>query len=357
MSIQNIYGKELNFYISSYKLDDLISKLSVDETLNGRVVESLEDNKFIINFKGINVITSSLVGLEKGAVISVRVKELSPQIIMQFMPQSSGGIGAEISTVSGFRNLLDSFAAFFFADEFRDLKDNLLKVAAENPRILSLLGSIEEALVNPDRANLSLQLENFIKSSALNPSSLQVNDICFLLFCLREELLDPKFNSISRRKLQNLIKTIDGLTENVIKQKILNRFFSNNALQEFFLQIPLLADGRFLNARIKISDKGGRKGKIDKNNLSIIFSLQTQNLGTIEIKLCILNKQMSIQFMAKNENVRDFISSRQEELKEVFKGLDYQLNYVECMVKEKQDKSGKGLWEEGFTRKAINIVA
>lgn len=72
--------------ISRRNFSDFTSKLIQGDILIGRVIELLGKNKYIINFRGFNIISESKEEFQKGEFIRAEVRQISPRVILKLIP-------------------------------------------------------------------------------------------------------------------------------------------------------------------------------------------------------------------------------------------------------------------------------
>ncbi|MGE8080542.1 hypothetical protein [Peribacillus loiseleuriae] len=109
-------------------------------------------------------------------------------------------------------------------------------------------------------------------------------------------------------------------------QQLLNKQDSSG-LQNLFFQLPYLMDKQVENVKIYInSRKNGEK--VDWENCSLIFSLETKKLGEIRVVLTAANRNVSLTFKSDQEELQTIIGSMTEITKERFGEIGYQLNSI-----------------------------
>lgn len=63
-------------------LHELRSRLEKGETINCRIVEILNNNKYLLRIHGYNLVTESKKKFKQGEEIKAKIKKLKPQIIL-----------------------------------------------------------------------------------------------------------------------------------------------------------------------------------------------------------------------------------------------------------------------------------
>ena len=96
-----------------------------------------------------------------------------------------------------------------------------------------------------------------------------------------------------------------------------------------YLQIPFYYGGRAANLELFVMKRGGGKKKIDHENATLFFSLNTKNIGKVEALLHTgKNKSVSVGFRAENEGVLSMFKDVRAELHNSLAGIGYKLARV-----------------------------
>lgn len=66
-------------------LEKFRARLKPGQILQGRILDLLPGKRFVARFQGFNLIAESELPFRKGEAISVRVKELGPKIVLQYL--------------------------------------------------------------------------------------------------------------------------------------------------------------------------------------------------------------------------------------------------------------------------------
>jgi hypothetical protein len=89
ISVEAAVKKQLNLLLSPSQREAFIGKLAAGELLAGKVMEILNNHKFLINFKGSKVVAESTTPLRLGQQIQVRVMQTHPQAVMSLITEGS----------------------------------------------------------------------------------------------------------------------------------------------------------------------------------------------------------------------------------------------------------------------------
>jgi len=97
MTIQDVYFENYQIFISSKNFQDFLSTLNIGDVVKGRVLENLGSGKFLINFSGHNVISSSELSLRKADTIQAQVTDIADKVTMRLLPGNVAPEGEKLS--------------------------------------------------------------------------------------------------------------------------------------------------------------------------------------------------------------------------------------------------------------------
>ncbi|WP_110928455.1 hypothetical protein [Bacillus massiliglaciei] len=118
------------------------------------------------------------------------------------------------------------------------------------------------------------------------------------------------------QKAEQVLNQITG-------QQLLNKQ-DTSGQQNLFFQLPLLLDKQVENVKIYIqSRKNGEK--VDWENCSLVFSLETKKLGEVGVVLTAANRNVSLTFQNDKDKLEKAVEEMTEVTKERFKEIGYQL--------------------------------
>lgn len=311
MPVFEVTGRKLKLYASPRLLKDLVNKLTVGEIIRARVLETLENNRYIIRLRGFNVVAESFSTLTKGGWVSLRVKELGDKIIMQLLSEGEQKTVRQQMRKEEIGSLLKK-----------------LKFSPDARNIMTALTLL--------RYNLSLNRENMGKVLKYlqrfpDDGKRNIEPIVFLL---------ARGLSISSQSLE---QTRLYLFDN---QRTLD--FSSYLL----LQIPPGRGEKTAPTRIKLFYKeNGRKRKLDAWNTKLTFLLDTRNLGQLEIGVAIARGRLSCHLVVETEPVRSVVNENLKELKMSLEELNYSVSDIGCSL------NGKGVGENFFFEDYPDILS
>lgn len=164
-------------------------------------------------------------------------------------------------------------------------------------------------------------------SNPLNPiANGQELDLSKLLSIVREQLewttaalskMDPE----TAASIQPLIK--DALVS--------MRLFTQITTYNTFVQLPLVLGSNKTSGELYIMKRRGKQGKIDASNFTLYISLETQNLGHIEVLAHAKNKQVTLSFSVDNDAIQSMLRTMRAELHEGLEKKGFRL--VDLKVK------------------------
>ncbi|MDI3534165.1 MAG: hypothetical protein PWQ82_530 [Thermosediminibacterales bacterium] len=108
-----------------------------------------------------------------------------------------------------------------------------------------------------------------------------------------------------------------------------------------FLQVPVVFNGEYHTANIKIQKRPYRKNKsVDSHRLRIEFSITTKNLNTVYITAEIFNKQINGEIQVTNIETKYIIEKKLDLLEKRLKELDYKM--VDFKIRVNREIRGFG---------------
>jgi hypothetical protein len=122
-------------------------------------------------------------------------------------------------------------------------------------------------------------------------------------------------------------KDIQAVLSNITGQQLLNKQ-DTNGMQNLLLQLPLPLNKQVENVKIFInSQKQGEK--IDWENCSLYFVLETKKLGDVGIQISAVNRNLSITFKNKSENLQELANPLVEEAMARLQEIGYNIGGIQ----------------------------
>ena len=139
------------------------------------------------------------------------------------------------------------------------------------------------------------------------------------------------------------MQQVEQAVHNITGQQLLNKQDSSG-MQNLFFQLPYLMDKQVENIKIYVnSRKDGEK--VDWENCSIYFVLETKKLGDIGVHLSSSEKNVSLTFRSNKDKLDEKIAGLTEITQERFKEIGYNLNTMSVKPLREQketDEHGGG---------------
>jgi len=74
-------------------LNDLFKRLKIGDVVKGRVLDKLEDYKYVVRIFGYNIITGSTSKLKLGAEVDLKVRKSEGHLIVELIKDSNPNTG------------------------------------------------------------------------------------------------------------------------------------------------------------------------------------------------------------------------------------------------------------------------
>ncbi|MEH6948141.1 hypothetical protein V7068_13935 [Bacillus sp. JJ634] len=145
-----------------------------------------------------------------------------------------------------------------------------------------------------------------------------------------------------------LMQQVEQTVNNITGQQLLNKQDSSG-MQNLFFQLPYMMEKQVENIKIYVnSRKDGEK--VDWENCSIYFVLETKRLGDIGVLLSSSEKNVSLTFRSNKEQLSEKLEGFTEVTQERFCEIGYQLQTMN--VKPLNEPQASASTEEHVTEKA-----
>lgn len=160
-----------------------------------------------------------------------------------------------------------------------------------------------------------------------------------------------------KNEIRNEIKSSIEETKDIVKnlleyskvkgevsEKILQIFKNNindirllNSINEqyYYLDIPLKREEREYPCKLIIKDNRKEGKRIDKNNVKMVLSIKTINLGTIDGYIKVRDKKMTVDLKIKEDYIK-FMENKKEKLVDVLSTLGY---FVQVDISKREEES------------------
>ena len=84
---ESIAQKDFTLLLSPSQKSTFIANLDLGQLLEGKVVRSLSNHRFLIDFMEFKVVAESTVPLKSGQQIQVRAVQIHPQVVMSLVTE------------------------------------------------------------------------------------------------------------------------------------------------------------------------------------------------------------------------------------------------------------------------------
>lgn len=136
-----------------------------------------------------------------------------------------------------------------------------------------------------------------------------------LLRLLNQEDMKPQ----QKQQVEQAVTNISG-------QQLLTKQDSSGQQNQFF-QLPYMLDNQVENIKIYVNSK--KEGdKVDWENCSIYFVLETKKLGEIGVLLSASERNVNLTFKSNKDQVEEKVNGFEDMVKERFKEIGYKLNGI-----------------------------
>ncbi|SHH21096.1 DUF6240 domain-containing protein [Tepidibacter thalassicus] len=304
INIQRVYEAYGQF---KYIKDNLTSKIVKDSIVKGLKIEDMKlDNlsKYIKEFK--NDIDKSQVKINNSLKIFIdninsinREKESSIAFIMKNNRNMSL---KEIEKTSLFFKNKNQIG-HKIADVIKFLEDRDDRISKEN--IFKLKQTVKK-------------ISKHIKKGNLEPKKVY-EDISNTLKDIQHNVKsDDEISKTINKKCEDLMETLE-------KSYVFNK-------DEKILQFPIFINEQFSNLNMYFRDRKKSGKKMNKDNMDVILSLDTANLGNINIYLGVNKNNLSIKMSVNNIENKNHIENHIELLKNLLEDTGYNLDDISFEV-------------------------
>jgi hypothetical protein len=334
-------------------------KLIKNEIVTGKVLRSFPLSQSLLIIKGKKVIAGTRVPLREGMMLSLKVEEVSPNIILKLLDTNINSRGAVNTSI-----ILSA------------IKENLWKSLCEGLNHDPLFGSD----IKPFRQLMNdLSKRLFLKPGPdLLRKIIENSGFCWEAklknLILRKTTGKRSISKLATGDLKGIGSKILSLMEG--KQVLLKRFLSvieNIQLlnhmgleqdRKLFIPIPIqFPDGYFTVGQLLIQlnqkKKEDHEEERTKNGLlKISFLLELSNLGSLRSDLTIKGKEIYVKFILSKEEAKSIIQENLPTFIDTLQKKGFFVLLMECQVRSPeivtQSLVKEIIKEEGCT---ISLVA
>ncbi|HID56466.1 TPA: flagellar hook-length control protein FliK, partial [Candidatus Poribacteria bacterium] len=130
----SISSDKLSLFLSNRDLNDLKTRLYLGQTIRGRILEVLPQNKVILKLRGFNVVAESEMAFQKGDILAAVVYDLGRKIILRLLPPHAGKLSRSPRDILRYLSMSTDTLNLMIAEELQDLGVPPTKVGLEGIR-------------------------------------------------------------------------------------------------------------------------------------------------------------------------------------------------------------------------------
>ncbi|BDG45077.1 hypothetical protein [Saccharococcus caldoxylosilyticus] len=128
---------------------------------------------------------------------------------------------------------------------------------------------------------------------------------------------------------------------NMTGQQLLSKFDANNHMQTMFYQLPMLLNDQIETVHIYLNSRNDG-GKLDWQNCSLYFLLDTEKYGKIGILLQALERNLTLTIKTDNEKLAETLKSLTEMAKENLEAIGYNVKGIAFTKMNEQEEQTRG---------------
>lgn len=329
--------------------------LSVGQTAEARVMEKLDDGRFIIRIGANHLTAEAEPTLRPGQTMTLRVDSLSPRVLLSVVSPPEERIAAEQLRV--FRSNPDALTQSLV--ELTEIVSgsrgaDLSRLAGrENlAAILDALGSAMPGREKMERGfslreavrSLGLQLESDLRKALESPGGHRDTPPASLKESLKPGLmklideLQAKLQSVEiqpadAKAIRELTPALERTVRAIESQQVLNVHFQETE-GKLLIQVPLILPGLAGKADIFIRDEDWRPGRGGrKESFRVVFALEMDALGDVMAQAHVHGKAVSCRIQCENEDVAAFVTG-------LLPALEEQLRQIGCTAADLSVSAG-----------------
>jgi hypothetical protein len=309
-----------------------LTGLSVGQTVEARVLERLEDGRFIIRIGSSHLTAEAEPTLRPGQAMMLRVDSLNPRVLLSVAPPPEERITAEHLRV--FRSnpgaLTQSLVEL--AEIVGGMRGADFSRLAGRDNLAVLLDALSSAMLGREQIergfslrdavrSLGLQLEGDLRKALESPGSNPVPSQAVLKASLMKvleefqaKLQSAEINTADAKTIQELAPALERTVRAIEGQQVLNVHFQQTE-GKLLIQIPLILPGLLGKADIFIRDEEWRRGKGEKKEaFQVVFALEMDALGDVIAQAHFRAKEATVRICCEREPVASFVSGLLPEL-------------------------------------------
>lgn len=207
--------------------------------------------------------------------------------------------------------------------------------------ILPLLNQLLESVIIPLNIGAnSKQIDDIVQVLKYNLA----NDKEFMrsLVLIKDILQQRVIPGVDKALINTLVSNIEDMEREFVGQRVFNvmtKFSGDSNLNYYYLSFPVKIGEEYRLCQLKIDKKLGSKALIDQDNVKIVVSLETGNLGYVLFHVDWYKKGLlKLQGVVETEEVSNYISANVNGLIEALEGRGYVVDYEGIKVASDEEE-------------------
>ncbi len=313
------------------------------QTVEARVMEKLDDGRFIIRIGENHLTAEAEPFLRPGQTMTLRVESLNPRVLLSALAPPGERIAADL--IRGFRSnpeaLPQSLAglAELLGGKQGDVlsrlagRETMTALAELLKAVLPGKEQIEKGFSPRDAArSLGMLLESDLRKAleaaggdrAPVASTLK-STLMKIIDDLQGKLQLPGFDRSDTRAVREMLPALEQTIRAIENQQVLNVHFQETEGKLFF-QVPLVLPGLAGKANIFIHDEDGRPGgEGDQKAFRVVFALEMDALGDVLAQAHFRDKDVVVRICCGDEETAAFVDGLLPQLEKQLSAAGYRV--------------------------------
>ncbi len=157
------------------------------------------------------------------------------------------------------------------------------------------------------------------------------NDFIRGLALIKEILVHKEIPGLEKTIINNLLNSIEKMEGELTGQRLFNvmtKFTGDSNLNYYYLSFPIKVEEEYRLCQLKIDKKLASQALIEKDNVKIVVSLETSNLGYVLFHVdWYKNGLLKLQGVVESEKVSNYVSTQIDSLIKAIESRNYTVDY------------------------------
>lgn len=329
-----------------------IPSLVVGENLHVQVLSASLDHKALLQIKNSTLLAHSPLLLQSGEMLTVRVDQLYPTIVLRMMPREDMEISKANeflklyrSNPSAYKEMIATVQDFLNPDNLKELANYISKKDIQNmikvlDKIIISKNNITNSLFLKDSiVALGLVGERKLMKALSDPAILadeqNIPSLKGILLKLSSELTPIHITNENTEHVSQKIRQFSLFADQaatVIESLQIVNILAKEWDGLFVLHIPFqFHEGIRMQDLFIETDRGkGRQGA--EKQYHIVLFLDMDTIGELAVDAGIEGRTFQCTLKSSDQHVLDFMQTLLPELHETLSGLDYTIGRVQCVL-------------------------